>query len=32
LLARGTIDGAGVMRAVAIQHARQSPKMWLPDR
>jgi hypothetical protein len=32
LLARGTIDQAGVMHAVAIQHAYQSPKMWWPDR
>ncbi len=32
LLARGEIDDKGVMHAVAIQHARQSPKMWLPDR
>ena len=32
LLARGTIDAAGVMHAVAIQHAFQSAKMWWPDR
>jgi hypothetical protein len=32
LLARGTIDATGVMHADAIQHARQSSKMWLPDR
>jgi hypothetical protein len=32
LLARGTIDAKGVMHASAIQHTRQSPKMWLPDR
>ena len=32
LLARGAIDGAGVMHATSMQHARQSPKMWLSDR
>ena len=32
LLARGTIDAKGIMHASAIQHTRQSPKMWLPDR
>jgi hypothetical protein len=32
LFARGTIDDKGVMHASALQHARQSPKMWLPDR
>jgi len=32
LLARGTIDASGVMHANAMQHARQSSKMWWPDR
>jgi hypothetical protein len=32
VLARGTIDGSGVMHATSLQHARQSPKMWLSDR
>ena len=32
LVARGTIDGAGVMHASSMQHAHQSAKMWLSDR
>ncbi|MGD0144541.1 MAG: hypothetical protein ABSC92_15415 [Rhizomicrobium sp.] len=32
LLARGTIDGSGVLHAMSIQHAFQNAKMWMPDR
>jgi hypothetical protein len=32
LMARGTYDGDGNMRASVVFHAKDSPKMWQPDR